>query len=125
MDRGSSDSIFERVSHLSTKVGKVIVGLEIGAQREDVASLAAVLAGAFHESENVQEILGNVVILLEEQNHAGVIVGDGESIEHAVRLPPPVVLGLRELGLPVVPVEIRVLGIRASEIQSPGEKVRR
>lgn len=65
-----------RDTHLSAEVRKVTVSLEIGAQGEDVASLAAVLTRAFHQPQNVQEVLSHVVILLEKQDHTSVIPGD-------------------------------------------------
>lgn len=61
----------------------------------------------------MQEILGDVVVLLEEQHHPRVIPRHRQPIEHAVRLPPPVMLGLRELSFPVVAVQVRVLGVGA------------
>lgn len=75
------------------------------------------LAGAFHQPEHVKEILGDVVILLEEQHHARVVSGYRQLIEYSISLPPPVMLRLGELRLTVVAVEIRMLGIRALKIQ--------
>lgn len=74
------------------------------------------LAGPLHEPEHVEKVLGDVVVLLEEENHAGVVARRRQLIEHPVRLPPPVMLRLGELGLAVVTVEVRMLGVRAAQV---------
>lgn len=53
------------------------------------------------------------MVLLEEENHPGVVSRHQQLIEHSVRFPPPVMLGLRELRLPVVTVQIRMFGVGA------------
>lgn len=74
--------------------------------------------GTFHQTENVEEIFGNVMIFLEEKDHAGMVPGDGQLIEHVIRFPPPMMFRLRKLGLSVVPIEVRMFGVDATEIQS-------
>lgn len=71
------------------------------------------LASAFHKSEHMQEILGDVMVLLEEQHHPGMIPRHRQPIKHAIRLPPPVMFGLRELGFSIVAIQVRVLGVGA------------
>lgn len=44
------------------------------------------------------------MVLLEEEDHPGVVSRHRQLIEHPVRFPPPVMLGLRKLRLPVVTV---------------------
>ena len=62
------------------------------------------LAGALHQPQDMEEVLGDVVVLLQEEDHAGVVPRGGKLVEDPVCLPPPVVLRLRELGLAIVPV---------------------
>lgn len=83
------------------------------------------LAGALHEPEHVEKVLGDVVVLLEEEHHARVVARRGELVEDPISLPPPVVLGLRELGLAVVSVEVRGLGVRAAQVQGSAGRERR
>ena len=61
------------------------------------------------------------MILLEEKDDPGVVSRDRQLIEHPIRLPPPVVLRLRKFRLSVVSIEIRMLGVDATETESSAE----
>ena len=60
-----------------------------------------------HEREEMEEVRGEKMILFQEEDEAGVVPDDGQAAEHVVGLPPPVMLGLTELGLSVVPEGVR------------------
>lgn len=49
---------------------EVIIGLQVGAERQDIAFRAHFMCFVLHELEYVQEIFGHVVVLLEKQYHA-------------------------------------------------------
>lgn len=58
------------------------------------------------------------MILLEEKDHTGVILGNGQLIEDTICFPPPMMFRLRKLCLSVVSVQIRMLSIDATKIES-------
>ena len=43
-----------------------------------------------------------------------VVFGDTQMVEHPVGFPPPVMLGLCEFGLSIMPIKIRPVGINTS-----------
>lgn len=61
------------------------------------------------------------MILLEEKDYPGVVSRDRQLIEHPIRFPPPVVFRLRKFRLSVVSIEIRMLGVDATETESSAE----
>lgn len=56
-------------AHLAV-VRVVVEGLEIGAQGQHVALGAQVFGALLHHGQQVQEVLGHVVVLLEEQHQS-------------------------------------------------------
>ena len=55
----------------------------------------------------MKEVLGHVMVLLQEHHQPREVLCGGHHPEHLVSFPPPVMLGLSELSLSVVTVDIR------------------
>ena len=68
----------------------------------------------------MKEVLGHVVILLQEDDQPCEVLCDVHDPEDLVGLPPPVVLGLGELGLSVVTVDVWPGGVIAGHLHGPG-----
>ena len=62
---------------------------EISSETQNVDPQLLLVPG--HEGEEVEEVRGEEVILLQEEDEAGVVPGDGQTSEHGVGLPPPLI----------------------------------
>ena len=65
----------------------------------------------FHHLQEEEEVRGEVMVLLDEDDMSSKIFGCPEMLEDPVEFPPPVVFSLRDCRLSVVTMNIRPPGV--------------
>lgn len=98
----------------------VITNPRVCAEGQYVAVGTVFSLQAPHGFEDVVKVGREVVVLLNEEHQALVILQGLDFVPDEVQLPPPVVLGLAEVRLPVVSEGVGELGVVAAHPQGGG-----